>query len=307
MSLVMRSSFRQLYEERLPYIEELIYDSYEEYPEEFSRVLNMRTSSRMKEQDFMVAGYGLFPELTEGADITTDAISPSYSKDFVHAWYARAAEITKPALQDDQDSLMADQAAGLGFAARQTVETICANEVFSATAFTATGTGTGTAADQLSIYNTAHVISKTGETWSNSFAVDLDVPGLEAVLTSFATLKDESGKRIRMNAMHLIVPPQLMYQAVRLVESEGRPDTADNAINAFRNFNLRIIEGHYMTSTSAWFVWAAPSQIKAKFFWRQKLQVESEVDFWSKSGLTSADMRFSVGVSDPRGLVGSTG
>ncbi|MCP4573393.1 MAG: hypothetical protein GY838_13640 [bacterium] len=298
--LVLRSTFKDLYEERLPYLEELIYNAYDEHVDEYSQVLNMNTSSRMSETDFSVAEFGLFPTKAEGTDLTLDSIEPGYTKTHTHVTYARGTEVTKESLQDDQDGIMADQAYGLGFAGRQTVETVAFDEVFN------NGFTTSTSADGLSIYNSSHELVKGG-TWSNTASADLDVPSLEAALTHFAGLVDEAGKKIRMMASKLVVPTALLYQAIRLVESEGRPDTADRAKNAFRNFSISIFEGHYLSSSTAWFLCADARQLKAKFYWRQRPQVESEVDFWSKSGMTSMDLRFSVGVSDPRGLYGSTG
>lgn len=296
----MRDTFTELYRDRLPYLEELIYGAYEEHPDEYSVVFNVRSSSRMKETDFMVADFGLFPEKIEGADITTESISPSHQKTYLHLTYARGAIVTMEALQDDQDQIMNSQAEGLGFAARQTVEQIAWNAGFN------NGFTTETAADGLSVYNTAHATAK-GPTWSNRGAVDLDTPGLEQALTDYSNLIDEAGKKIRMRAAWLVVPPELTYQAVRLVESQGRAGSADNDINAFRGFNLKIFTSHYLSSSSAWFLWADSRMVKAKFWWRQRPKVVSDVDFWSQNGLTAMLMRFSVGVSDPRGLWGSSG
>jgi phage major head subunit gpT-like protein len=295
----MRTTFADLYEDRLPYLEELIYNAYEEYPDEYSQVFNIRTSTRMMETDFMIAEFGLFPTKQEQADITVDSIEPSYKKDYTHLTYARGVIVSMEALEDDQDNVMANQAEGLGFAGRQTVEQVAWNEGFNR------GFTTALAADAAAIYG-AHTTAK-GVAWDNSANADLDSAGLEDALTHFHSLLDEAGKKIRMQESWLIVPPALTYQAVRLVDSVNQPGTADNDINPYRGFNLRVFTSHYLSSSSAWFVWADSRQIKAKFWWRKRPTVVSDVDYWSQAGLTALLMRYSVGVSDPRGLYGSQG
>ena len=64
---------------------------------------------------------------------------------------------------------------------------------------------------------------------------------------------------------------------------------------------------HYMSSTTAWFLWAGSRRIKAKFFWRRRPRTISDVDFRSQNGLTGMLFSCVPGVSDPRGLWGSTG
>lgn len=295
----MTTTFDQLFADRLPYLEELIYKGYEENPDEYSVYANVKTSGRYKETDFMVAGLGLFPAKLEGADITSDTIEPSYYKDFVHVTYARATDVTMEALEDDQDAVLDDSAYELGYSARQTVEQLCANEFFNY-AFTTTF-----AADGAAIYG-AHTTAK-GYVWNNSGAVDLDDAGLTQALVHFGTLYDEAGRRIRMLPELLIVPPQLEKDAYELVESMGKPGTADNDLNWFRTKGLRVHVNHYLSSTTAWFLWASSRRIKAKHFWRTRPRTITDVDFRSQNALTGMLFRCSQGVSDPRGLWGSTG
>jgi hypothetical protein len=300
LAVVARASFRKLYQDRLPYIEETIYNAYEEHEEQYSRVLNMKTSTRMKETDLMIADYTLFDEKPEGEDLTMDQIVESYDKDFVHATYAKGIEITKESLQDDQDSVMTERAEGLGFAARQTIEQIAFNECFNG------GHTTTQSADAVPIYG-SHALTRGG-TFDNSTSADLDVGALEDMLTNFADLVDEAGKKIRMRPYCLIVGTALEGVARRLLRSQWLPGTDSNDVNDYiQSRNLMLVVCNYLDSTTSWYGTSDPRLIKAKFYWRQRPEVESEVDFMSKSGLTSMDFRCSTGVSDWRGLYGSSG
>jgi hypothetical protein len=299
MALITRASFQKLYNDRLPFLEEIIFNAYEEHEEQYSQCLNMKTTNRLKETDLMIADYGLFDEKAEGTDLTMDEITEGYDKDFTMVTYAKGIEITKEALRHDQDGVMNERAAGLGFAARQTVEQIAFNEVFN------NGFTTSVSADGAAIYATHTLIR--GGTWSNNAAADLDIGGLEDALTHFNDLVDEANKKIVMRPWTLVVGPALEWQARQLLFSGQLPGSMDNDINPIQNRNLNLKVVNYLSSSTSWFVIAEPSRLKAKFFWNWRPEVESDVDFMSKSGLTSMDFSCGVGVSDPRGLYGSTG
>lgn len=293
----MRATFDDLYEDRHPFLAEVMWLSWAEHPDEYNKLGNIQTSSRMKETDFMVAELGQFEQKPEGTPIRTDSISPSFSKDFLHVTWAKGVEVTMEALEDDQDSIMMDQARALGYSARQTIETIAANEWFN-NAFT-----TATSADGQPIYGT-HTTA-LGFTIDNSFAVDLDVGGVEAMLTHFAELVSEAGNKIRMQARMIIVPPTLQFAAREIVESVTRSDNNTGAKNVLQEFNLQVFVSHYLNSSTAWFMWAEPSMIKAKWYWRKRPTPVKDTRYTNQSGLTGLIFRQSVGVSDYRGLAGS--
>lgn len=293
----MRATFDELFEDRHPFLSNIMWLEYSEHPDEYSKLGNMNTSDQMKETDFMVAELGLFEQKPEGEAIAMDSISPSYSKDFLHVTWAKGVEVTMEAIQDDKDSIMSDQAKALGYSARQTVETIAANEWFN-NAFTIS-----TSADGAAIYGT-HTTS-LGFTIDNSAAVDLDVGGVEMAITHFAELVSEAGNKIRMQAAVIIVPPTLKFAAREIITSMGRPDTNTNARNVLQDEGLQVFVSHYLNNSTSWFVWGAASQIKAKWFWRMTPEPVKDTRYGNQSGLSGLIFRQSVGVSDYRGLWGS--
>jgi hypothetical protein len=297
MPPTMRADFTEMFEDLSAYLSSVSWLEYAEHPDEYSVFGNVKTSDQMQEEDFMVAELGQFAVKSEGAPIAVDAISPSFSKTFLHLTYAKGVEVTMEALEDDKHGVMMDQAAALGYGARQTVETLAANEWFN-NAFT-----TATSADGAAIY-ASHTTSE-GFTIDNSAVTDLDVAGVEAGLTHFADLVSEVWNKIRMQAVNLIVPPALQYQAYELTESLQRPDTANNATNALRRFGLNVVVGHYMNSNTAWFMWGDPRMIKAKWYWRKQPTPVRDTRYSNQSGLSGLLFRSSVGVSDYRGLYGS--
>ena len=107
----------------------------------------------------------------------------------------------------------------------------------------------------------------------------------------------------------LVVPPDLMFVATRILDSEQRPSTADNDINAIRN-NGTIPEGyrvnHYLTDTNAWFmITDVPNGMKN--FERAPMTTAMDGDFNTGNVRYKARERYSFGVSDPLGVYGSPG
>jgi hypothetical protein len=86
---------------------------------------------------------------------------------------------------------------------------------------------------------------------------DLNETSLEAAVIQIAGWTDERGLLIAAKPRKLIVPPNLMFVATRLLETELRVGTTDNDINALKN-NGSIPEGytvnHFLTDTNGWYL-----------------------------------------------------
>jgi len=167
-----------------------------------------------------------------------------------------------------------------------------------------------TGGDGVSLFNTLHPLAYGG-TFSNrpSADADLNETSLEDALISISTFVDERSMKVALRGMKLIVPPQLVFVAERLLESQLRPGTADNDINAIRNSGM-LPEGytvnHFLTDTDAWFVKTdAPNGFK--HYQRSPLRTSMEGDFTTGNVRFKARERYSFGYSDPRCVFGTTG
>ena len=166
-----------------------------------------------------------------------------------------------------------------------------------------------TGGDGVSLFNTGHPLAYGG-TFSNRPAADADLneTSLEDALISISTFVDERNMKVALRGMKLIVQPQLVFVAERLLESQLRPGTADNDINAIRNSGM-LPEGytvnHFLTDTDAWFVKTdAPNGFK--HYQRSPLRTSMEGDFTTGNVRFKARERYSFGYSDPRCVFGTT-
>jgi phage major head subunit gpT-like protein len=170
--------------------------------------------------------------------------------------------------------------------------------------------GAVTYGDGVSLFSTAHPLVNGG-TNSNrpSVGADLNETSLENAVIQIAAWTDERGLLIAAKPKKLIVPPNLMFVATRLLETELRVGTTDNDINALKN-NGAIPEGycvnHFLTDINSWYLTTdVPNGLK--HFVRTPLSNSMDGDFDTGNVRYKARERYSFGVSDPLGIFGSPG
>ena len=144
---------------------------------------------------------------------------------------------------------------------------------------------------------------------TQSTPADLNETSLEAAVIQIAGWKDERGLLIAARPRKLIVPPNLMFVATRLLETELRVGTTDNDVNAIKTMGS-IPEGfrvnHFLTDTNGWFlITDVPNGMK--HFERTPLQNSMDGDFDTGNVRYKARERYSFGWSDPLGIWGSSG
>ena len=112
--------------------------------------------------------------------------------------------------------------------------------------------------------------------------------------------------KIGVEADKLVTGRALRKTAHILVDSDGRPERADNDLNYYRGMGLAPIAWHYITSTTAWFLLDTNVHLLT-WFWRIKPEFKQDNAFDTGMGLYKSRMRFSKGFSDWRGVWGSAG
>jgi hypothetical protein len=164
--------------------------------------------------------------------------------------------------------------------------------------------------DDVYLFSTSHPLVSGGVNSNRpSTGADLNETSLEAAVIQIADWTDERGLLIAAKPRKLIVPPDLMFVAQRILATELRPGTADNDTNAIRTLGV-VPEGfavnHYLTDTNAWFLMTdVPNGMK--HFVRAPLETSMDGDFDTGNVRYKARERYSFGVSDPLGIYGSPG
>ena len=301
----MAISRAQLLKELLPGLNALFGLEYKRYGEEHKEIYETETSERSFEEETKLSGFSAAPVKNEGAAIAYDNAQEAYTARYNHETIAMGFSITEEAMEDNlYDSLSAryTKALARGMAyTKQVKGASILNNGFSA------GVIYG---DGQPLFSTAHPLI-SGGTNSNRPATnaDLNETSLEAAVIQIAGWTDERGLLIAAKPRKLIVPPNLMFVATRLLETSLRVGTTDNDINALKN-NGSIPEGytvnHFLTDTNAWFLTTdVPNGLK--HFVRVPLATSMDQDFDTGNNRYKARERYSFGVSDPLGMFGSPG
>jgi hypothetical protein len=299
----MAISRAQLLKELLPGLNALFGMEYAKYGEEHKEIFESESSDRSFEEETKLSGFSAAPVKDEGSAIEYDNAQEAWTARYQHETVAMGFSVTEEAVEDNlYDSLSARYTKALARAMAYTKQVKGAailNDAFSTTY-----------GDGVALCSTSHPLV-SGGTNSNtpSVAADLNETSLEAAVIQIGAWTDERGLLIAARPTKLIIPSALQFVATRLLETEGRVNTADNDLNALRN-NGAIPEGyainHYLTDTDAWFLMTdVPNGLK--HFTRTPMQTSMDADFDTGNSRYKARERYSFGVSDPLGIFGSPG
>ena len=302
----MAISRAQMLKELLPGINALFGLEYAKYENEDAEIYETESSERSFEEEVALAGFDAAPVKNEGSAISYDNAQETFTARYNHETIAMGFAITEEAMEDNlYDSLSARYTKALARAMAYTKQTKAAFPLNNGQS-----TGSYQSGDGVTLFNTAHPLA-SGGTNSNtpSTATDLNETSLESAVIQIAKWTDQRGLLIAARPRRIIVPPDLMFVASRILDSELRPSTADNDINAIKNHGT-IPEGykvnHYLTDTNAWFIITdVPNGMK--HFDRASMTTSMDGDFNTGNVRYKARERYSFGVSDPLGIFSSPG
>jgi len=300
----MAISRAQLFKELLPGLNALFGLEYKQYVEEHKDIYEIETSERSFEEEQKLAGFGAAPVKQEGAPITYDNAQEVWTARYSHVTYALGFSVTEEAVEDNlYDSLSARYTKSLARGMAYTKQVQAAVPLNSG--FTTFNSGDG-----VSLFNTSHpLVSGAVVSNTSSTNADLNEAALEAAIIQIAGWTDERGLLIAAKPKKIILPPNLMFVATRLLQTELRTGTSDNDISAIRSMNS-VPQGykvnHYLTNTLAWFIITdVPNGMK--MFERVKLMTAMDGDFDTGNVRYKARERYSFGVSEYLGIWGSSG
>lgn len=305
--MLMSQQFGRLLE---PGLRKIFMETYNEIPEQYSRVFNVQNSNKAIETDLRMGGFGLWDKKDSAGSVVFQDPTDTQALQYIHEEFASGFTVERKLVDDEQYNQISKMAKSLGRAARATIETQAASVLNNA--FTVNG------------FDGAPLISAThkrldGGTMSNQLAASdgagaangaLSDRNLKAALIQTRRQVDDKGILIQVQPKILVVPPALEYTAKTLLQSanlsvNGTGSGMTNDKNVIQNrFDVVVMD--YLTSNTAWFL-VDPSVAELNFFWRKRLEFKQDEDFSTMQAKYRGYMRFSAGYSDYRGIFGSTG
>jgi hypothetical protein len=277
---------------------------YDEYPVEYTKLFDTFKSSRAFEEDVGISSFGLAVVKPEGDSITYDSEKQGFITRYQHVVYALGFVITREMMEDDQYDVVGQRKAqGLAFSMRQTKEIVAAN------IYNRAFNSSYTYGDGKEMLSSAHP-NIAGGTWSNIIgtAADLSEAALEQACIDIAGFTNDRGLLIAARPKCLIIPRQLMFEAKRILSTDGRVGTDNNDLNAIKTMGLipEVVTNHFLTDTDAWFI---RTDVKngLKYFERRADAFDMDNDWDTENAKFKATARYSFGITDPRAIYGSAG
>ena len=298
----------QLAKELEPGLNALFGMEYNRYEGEHAEIYDTESSDRAFEEETLIVGFGNAQVKAEGNGVSFDNASEGYTARYSHETVALAFALTEEAIEDNlYDRLGARYTKALARSMAHTKQVKAASVLNNA--FSSSFTG----GDGVSLINTAHPLAGGGTAANRATTMaDLNETSLEDALIDISTFTDDKGLTISVQADKLIVPPQLVFVADRILNSNQRVGTSDNDLNAIKNTG--VLPGgysvnHYLNDPDAFFILTSVTAQGEglKMFQRTGMETSMEPDFSTGNIRYKARERYSFGFSDWRGVYGSQG
>lgn len=269
--LMTAGQFRLLLE---PGLSNVWFDPYPVAPGEVDSLFNIREFSKVTETDAKMTGFGDMQTQDEGQGIIYDEAIPPITRDYDFTLRALGYKITEKL----QDWELYGQIQKLEQGLRETSEYDI--QTYGMAVYNnATVTTVSAGFDGLALASTAHTRLDGGATQANRPTTlgALSVGRLQDALTQFKKWNNDRGRPIITQPMTLIIPPDLEMTAHEILDSQMRPDSANNTVNVLNKFGLKVHVSRYLASTTFWGILGDKHDIN--FLWAKRPETGSDVDF----------------------------
>lgn len=290
----------------LPFLRNLTLTKWESYQGLFTRVFDVRSTTREAEQVQGVSGLNRAQKIAEGKTVPIDRNVPLYSRTMVMAKYGLAVGTSREMVADDRFRLIKKIHESLPETIGESRE-IQAWNVFNRAFDTGYLGGDGKV-----LCATDHPLKKVGGTQGNrpSAGADLDYVPLQNALADMMGTKDHAGIRRKVPAKFLLVSPKFHFMANELTKSADRPDTANRATNSLKFAEggmPEVISCPFLTDDDAWFLVAAPGKTGLVWWEREAPYDGSWTDDAAEIGYMAMRWRGMVDFEDWYGVYGNPG
>lgn len=296
-----------------PGLRKIFFETYKELPEQFSKIYNVNTSKKAKETDYGLGAFGDWVERADELDTVAYAkLSAGLERTYTHKAFTKGFIIGRELYDDEQYGQMKKMSKALARAGRAKVEKDAMLPLIHGFGGDNATTGvTYTIYDSKPLFSNDHPLVDNSTAKGKNLATGaLTEANLKRAMQIMRETVDEAGNLIQLTPDTLIVPPALEHTAKVILNSSQVPGSGNNDINTVKG-SMKIQVMDYLGavaggSDTCWFIQDS-SRHELNFFWRVKPEFKATDEFDNFTAKYRGYMRYSFGVSDWRGLVGSTG
>lgn len=261
-----------------PKLSDIWHDPFPEQPSNWEQVFNVMDMNKNTITSAELAGFGGLQAQADGAEITfDDPISPR-TKSFTYSVNGLAYRVHERLWRYDLYGEVERFEDDLRDSSRDDVEQ-SAWDVFN-NSFGTTNTGF----DGLALISTAHTRLDGGANQRNAPSTDeaLSLSALHSAVIQIRKWKNHRGRPRAFTPDKVVVPPDLMMTLYEILDTTGKPGTANNDTNVLRGrFNLAPLVSDYLTSTTAW--WIVCDNHDLRFYWAFRPETGMRVDWKTES------------------------
>ncbi len=277
---------------------------YKKHEDFLPKMYEADTSDKNYELDVEVTGFGLIPAGSQGSKVDYQSESSGYENKATHVVYKGGFEVTEEEMEDNLYETVANRRAqALAFSFYST------KQFAGAYLFNKAADATVTYGDGVPLFSAAHPVA-AGGTQANKLSTpaDLSEASLEDVCKLIMKARNTKGLPIGLKPQGLIVHPDNIFNATRILKSVGRPGTANNDINALQYIGMipEAMANPYLDDANAFYVRTnCPRGLL--HYTRVPLSFDTDNDFDTGNEKYKGRERYSFSFGDWRGLFGSEG
>lgn len=290
-----------------PGLRKIFFETYDELPEQYSKIYNVESSTKAAEHDWGMGAFGDWEKRASQLDeVDYKTLSPGLNRTYIHEAFTQGFMITREMFDDDQYRQMNKMPQAMARSGRAKVEKDAMIPLLDGF------NGAKPIYDGKALFANDHPLLDSAGVGSNLATGALTDENLKAALQIMRETVDEAGNLVQFRGTRLIIPPALEDTAIRILNSSQISGTELNDTNKFLNsYGIEIAVMDYLGaagggSDTHWFIQDA-SRHELNFFWRVRPEFKWDEDFDTFVAKYRGYMRYSFGVSDWRGIVGSTG
>ena len=290
-----------------PKLSNIWHEAYPARPVEYTSFVNVRTTKKQTITDFKLSDFGPLRLKGEGENILYDDPLFGATLAYTPVRFGSGYKITQETIDHElygqvekfERAMIASAIDG-----QEVTAALLFNNGFGTTA--ADGFG-ATGFDALQTFSTAHTRLDGGAVIRNrpSTDVDLSITGLQNAVIDYHNWVNDRGRPFLVRPKLLLINPEDLFTAREILQSEYKPGTANNEINAIREEAISFMVSHYLTDADAWFLLG--DQHDLNFIWDMKPAGAMEEDFDSMVIKRRLVQGFFVGHGEWRGTWGTSG
>jgi len=278
-------------------------DSLPTHPRLYKGWLDVQKAKEWIEDELVVTGFGPMPAKDVGGVILTDKPYISAPKDFTLTPFALGFVAEHELIRWEKYSVFGDMTKEL---------TRSAVDRCNIVAHAIPNNGFSTANPVYTVYNGEPLFSNShallgGGTTKNRPDSDIALSylALQQARIDLSLLKNERGLYVRTTPSNLLVHPAKEWIAETLLQSTGRPGTADNDKNTLPK--LKVQASPYLLSEEPFFVFAERNQLRIKFKLGDEPTFRKDFDPSTWNSIFSVYQSIGVAVLHYQGTWGSLG